>query len=184
MRNVTSNSAKTAIGLDVSDHYIQVCVLDERGEIVEEGRVRTSPDAVRRRFNSVEPARIALEVGTHSPWLSRLLAELGHEVFVANARKLRGIYENDRKSAVRPEGRPLLSGHSGAGIRRSLFVWEWRLLAAFSFSRTAPAFAVGMRGVRFRERRARSAARRRSASARFCARERRSEACARIPVGT
>jgi transposase len=42
--------------------------------------------------------RIALEVGTHSAWIARLLMELGHEVFVANPRKLRGIYQNERKS--------------------------------------------------------------------------------------
>lgn len=53
---------------------------------------------MRRRFSSCERMRIALEVGAHSPWLSRLLVELGHEVIVANARKLRMIYQNDRKS--------------------------------------------------------------------------------------
>ena len=39
-----------------------------------------------------------LEAGTHSPWLSRLLEQLGHEVLVANPRKLRLIYQNDSKS--------------------------------------------------------------------------------------
>jgi transposase len=41
--------------------------------------------------------RIAIEAGTHSPWASRLLEECGHEVLVANARKLRLIYANKRK---------------------------------------------------------------------------------------
>jgi transposase len=39
-----------------------------------------------------------LEAGTHSPWVSRLLAELGHEVLVANPRKLRMIYQSDSKN--------------------------------------------------------------------------------------
>lgn len=39
-----------------------------------------------------------METGTHSPWISRFLLDLGHEVIVANARKLRAIYLNDRKS--------------------------------------------------------------------------------------
>jgi transposase len=86
------------IGLDVSDKYTQVCVLDGAGEVVEQGRLRTDPAAVRGRFSSVQRARVALEVGPHSSWLSRLLAELGHEVIVANPRKLRMIYQNDHKS--------------------------------------------------------------------------------------
>jgi transposase len=44
------------------------------------------------------PVRAALEVGTHSPWVSRLLDRLGHEVIVANARHVRMIYDGDRKS--------------------------------------------------------------------------------------
>src|SRR5215211_2997691 len=42
--------------------------------------------------------RIAIEAGTHSPWASRVLEECGHEVLVANARKLKLIYANKRKT--------------------------------------------------------------------------------------
>ncbi len=42
--------------------------------------------------------RIAIEAGTHSPWISRLLEERGHQVLVANARKLRLIYGEGRKT--------------------------------------------------------------------------------------
>ncbi len=97
-----SDSIKTVpvmtIGLDVGDRYCQVCALDAAGEVVEEGRVRTTPEALQRRFGSAPSLRIALEVGQHSPWISRLLRESGHEVIVANARKLRLIYDNDRKN--------------------------------------------------------------------------------------
>lgn len=86
------------VGLDVSDEYTQVCVLDRAGNVVEQSRVRTTPAGMSRRFSCQGPMRVALEAGPHSPWLSRLLAELGHEVMVANARKLRMIYQNDRKS--------------------------------------------------------------------------------------
>jgi transposase len=65
---------------------------------VEEGRLRTTPEAFRRRFASEQPMRIAIEAGTHSPWASRVLEECGHEVLVANARKLRLIYANKRKT--------------------------------------------------------------------------------------
>ena len=71
------------VGLDLGDRYSRYCRLDEAGKIVEEGRVRTEVDALRAQFKG-EPARIVLEVGTHSPWVSRLLQELGHEVIVAD----------------------------------------------------------------------------------------------------
>lgn len=49
-------------------------------------------DATRSR------ARVVLEVGAHSPWVSRLLEELGHEVLVANARRMRAIAESQQKT--------------------------------------------------------------------------------------
>ena len=73
-------------------------MLDEAGEVVEESRLPNKPAALERRFAGHEPLRIVLEAGTHSPWVSRLLVELGHEVFVANPRKLRLIYQNESKS--------------------------------------------------------------------------------------
>jgi transposase len=66
--------------------------------VTEEGRLRTTPEAFRRRFASERPVRIAIEAGTHAPWASRVLEECGHEVLVANARKLRLIYANKRKT--------------------------------------------------------------------------------------
>jgi transposase len=65
---------------------------------MEEGRLRTSPETFKRRFASERPMRIAIEAGTHSPWVSRVLEECGHEVLVANPRKLRLIYANKRKT--------------------------------------------------------------------------------------
>jgi transposase len=80
-------------GLDIGDKYSYLCLLDsESGEVIQEGRLRTTPKAFRRRFTSEQPMRIAIEAGTHSPWASRVLEECGHEVLVANARKLRLIY--------------------------------------------------------------------------------------------
>jgi hypothetical protein len=68
--------------------------------VIEEGRLRTSPEAFRRRFSSEQPPmRIAIEAATHSPWASRVLEECGHEVLVANARKLRLIYS---RASVKP----------------------------------------------------------------------------------
>lgn len=86
------------VGIDVGDQHSQIIVLDhDSGEVVERSRVRTTMSALHSRFAGGAPMRIALEVGTHSPWISRILSELGHEVIVANARKLRLIYENRNK---------------------------------------------------------------------------------------
>src|SRR5215204_2825681 len=83
---------KMTAGLDLGDRYSYLCLIDtQSGEVVEEGRLRTTPEALRRRFVSEPSLRIAMETGTHSPWVSRLLEECGHEVLVANARKLRLI---------------------------------------------------------------------------------------------
>src|SRR5918996_26833 len=95
----SSERPKRTAGLDLGDRYSYLCLIDTlSGEVIEEGRLRTSPEAFRRRSCSERPMRIAMETGTHSPWASRVLEELGHEVLVANARKLRLIYANKRKT--------------------------------------------------------------------------------------
>ena len=86
-------------GLDLGDKYTYLCLIDtQSGEVMEEGRLRTTPEAFRRRFSSEWLLRIAIEAGTHSPWVSRVLEECGHEVLVANARKLKLIYASKRKT--------------------------------------------------------------------------------------
>jgi transposase len=90
---------KEVVGLDLGDKYSRLCVVEAKsGEVIEEARITTSPNAVKRRFGSCERQRVAIEVGTHSPWVSRLIEECGHEVIVANPRKVRLISANKRKS--------------------------------------------------------------------------------------
>ncbi len=98
--DVSKEQPKTTAGLDLGDKYSYLCLIDQHsGEVMEEGRLPTSPEALRRRFSSERPLRIAIEAGTHSPWASRVLEEeCGHEVLVANARKIRLIYANKRKT--------------------------------------------------------------------------------------
>jgi transposase len=99
MTDGSSEQPQMTAGLDLGDKYSYLCLIDqEGGEVIEEGRLRTSPEAFRRRFASERPLRIAIEAGTHSPWASRVLEECGHEVPVAHARKLRLIYANKRKT--------------------------------------------------------------------------------------
>lgn len=86
------------IGLDLGDRWTEGRVLDEAGEVVESFRVRTTEPAMDARLSSYEPCRVVLEVGTHSPWVSRCVAKHGHEGIVANPRRVRLIAENDAKS--------------------------------------------------------------------------------------
>ncbi|MFZ0991385.1 MAG: IS110 family transposase [Candidatus Sulfotelmatobacter sp.] len=88
---------KLTVGLDLGDRNSWYCVLDESGRIQLERCVRTNAKALREVFGAMPPSRIGLEIGTHSPWISRLLSELGHEVIVGNARKVRLIGESRKK---------------------------------------------------------------------------------------
>src|SRR5882757_3529161 len=88
---------KLTIGLDLGDRSSCYCVLDETGRIVMEQRVSTTPKALQAAFGAMPHSRIALETGMHSPWISRLLSGLGHEVIVANARNVRLIGESRKK---------------------------------------------------------------------------------------
>jgi transposase len=85
------------IGLDVGDRSSFYCVLNGAGEVILEAKVVTSPDAMKETFGKMPRSRIALETGTHSPWISRVLSELGHEAIVAHARNVRLIGESRRK---------------------------------------------------------------------------------------
>jgi transposase len=85
------------IGMDLGDKSSRYCVLSEQGEIVREGSVGTGKKALAQKFGSLRRSRIAVEVGTHSPWVSRLLAQLGQEVIVANARQVKLISASSRK---------------------------------------------------------------------------------------
>ena len=85
------------VGLDLGDKNSHVVILDLAGEMIEESRLPTTHTSFERKFSSLPRSRVAMEVGAHSRWVSQLLKELGHEVLVANARKLRAIYSNPRK---------------------------------------------------------------------------------------
>jgi len=85
------------IGLDLGDRSSCYCVLDENGEIIREQKIPTTPEGMQQAFGKMARSRIAMETGTHSPWVSRVLTELGHEVIVAHAQKVRLIVKSRRK---------------------------------------------------------------------------------------
>jgi hypothetical protein len=73
------SQAKLTIGLDLGDRSSWYCLLDEVGEVLQEQKLGTTQKAMREVFGSMPRCRIALETGMHSPWVSRVLGELGHE---------------------------------------------------------------------------------------------------------
>ena len=96
--SIKRQEIERTVGLDVGDRWSHCCELDERsGEIVEEGRVRTTAQALAQRFRGPRK-RVVLEVGCQSPWISRRLLSLGHEVLVANARRVQLIHGSSNKS--------------------------------------------------------------------------------------
>jgi transposase len=86
------------IGVDLGDTWSHGVVLDEGGEVQERFRARTTRGGLEKRLSGYERGRVVLEVGTHSPWVSRLVQELGHEPIVGNPRRIRLIAHSDRKS--------------------------------------------------------------------------------------
>jgi transposase len=98
MGDVISVLTGLVCGLDLGDKSSQLCVCTAAGEIVERAKVATTTPSLSRRFQSCAAMRIAVEAGTHSPWVSRLLAQWGHEVIVANPRKVRLIGNSRRKN--------------------------------------------------------------------------------------
>src|ERR1700731_4066513 len=96
-RNMIFKGHKLTIGLDLGDRWSCYCVLDEAGEIILEQKLPTTPEAMKQAFAKIPRSLIALETGTHSPWVSRLLRELGHQVLVAHAQKVQLITKSNRK---------------------------------------------------------------------------------------
>jgi transposase len=82
----------------LGDKKSRFCFLDIRGAIVSEDAIVTTGDEFKAYFSAIPKGQIAIEVGTHSPWVSELLESLGHTVYVANPRRMESIHKNRRKN--------------------------------------------------------------------------------------
>jgi transposase len=102
MRGMAAKQRLT-VGMDLGDRWSRYCILNEAGEKASEEQLPTTKTGLDSMFAKMAPCRIAVEVGTHSPWVSRHLAALGHEVIVANPRKVKlitqSVKKNDRMDA-------------------------------------------------------------------------------------
>ena len=97
MENISSNT----VGIDLGDKKHAICVLNDLGEPIDERSITNHRESIRRLSQKYPEALMVMEVGSHSPWISRFLTELNHRVLVANPRKVRAIYQNTRKSDER-----------------------------------------------------------------------------------
>lgn len=88
---------RLTIGMDLGDRQSRYCVMESDGEIALEDIVPTTKVGITKKFQGLPPCRIAIEVGPHSPWVSRLLTTMGHEVIIANARKVQLISASSNK---------------------------------------------------------------------------------------
>src|SRR5215831_5957291 len=82
---------------ELGDGWSFYCVLDESGKVILEQKLATTPEAMKQTFAKIPRSRIAIETGTHSPWVSRLLTQLRLEVIVAHAQKVDLITKSTRK---------------------------------------------------------------------------------------
>jgi transposase len=96
-RGTKARRQEMTIGMDLGDKTSRYCVLNGDGEVIQEQSVATTKKGMLRVFGARKRCRIAMEVGTHSPWVSRLLGGMGHEVIVANARQVQLISASSRK---------------------------------------------------------------------------------------
>lgn len=91
-------AATDFIGLDLSDKTGTYVVLSAEGEVVYDGKLKLTLAGLEKALAARPPARIAIEVGGHSPWVSRALAGLGYDVTVANPRQVKLISKGPRKN--------------------------------------------------------------------------------------
>lgn len=93
-----STSGRITVGVDLGDRQSQYHVVASDGGFLGEGKVPTTESGFQHQFSRMAPSRIVLEVGTHSPWVSRLLQEMKHEVVVVDPRKVEMISQSDKKT--------------------------------------------------------------------------------------
>jgi transposase len=100
MKKDTRDGSGLIVGVDLGDRWSRYCVLDQKDQVLEEDSVATTGRAFRKLFGDRPAARVVIEVGTHSPWVQRLLQEFGHETITANPRYVRLIDSSGSKNPV------------------------------------------------------------------------------------
>jgi transposase len=92
------NLDRLTVGVDLGDQWSHYCILGLEGETLSEGQLRTTQANVAEFFQGIAPARVVIEVGTHSAWVQESIVGCGHEMLVANPRLMEGSKRRKRKN--------------------------------------------------------------------------------------
>ena len=92
------NFDRLTVGVDLGDQWSHYCILGLEGETLSEGQLRTTQADIAEFFQAITPARVVIEVGTHSAWVQEIIAGCRHEVLVANPRLMEGSKRRKRKN--------------------------------------------------------------------------------------
>lgn len=92
------NLDRLTVGVDLGDQWSNYCILGLGGETLAEGQFKTRREEITEFFQNLAGSRVVIEVGTHSAWVREVIAGLGHEVLVANARRMEGSRRRRRKN--------------------------------------------------------------------------------------
>jgi transposase len=95
---LSPNLDRLTVGADLGDQWSNFCILGLQGETLSEGQLQTRQAEIAEFFHALTPARVVIEVGTHSPWIQEVIAGEGHEVLVANPRLMEGSKRRKRKN--------------------------------------------------------------------------------------
>lgn len=97
-------STNLTIGMDLGDLNSALCALPKKGDVLWRTAVNNTPEEIRACFSGCkDPSTVVvvMETGTHSPWISDILLEMGFGVIVANARKIHAISLSNNKTDER-----------------------------------------------------------------------------------
>ena len=92
------NRDRLTVGVDLGDQWSHYCILGLEGETLAEGQLRTTPEGFAELFQTLSATRVVIEVGTHSAWVREVVVSCGHEVLVANPRRMDGTKRRKRKN--------------------------------------------------------------------------------------
>jgi hypothetical protein len=112
---LSPNLDRLTVGVDLGDPWSRYCILGLQGETLSEGPVQTRQAELAEFFQALTPARVVIEVGTHSAWVQEIIAGRGHEVLVANPRLMEGAKRRKRKND-RIDAHKLPVGTSGSTV--------------------------------------------------------------------
>ena len=98
MHQHTPRALSLTIGLDLGSRITQLAVYDPSGERTEERKISTTRESMEQLLDRFPGARIVMEASTPTRWINNLARERGHEVIIANPRKVPIITANIRKS--------------------------------------------------------------------------------------